>query len=253
MLQHNIQNGPAITSKFFNLASTHPSWQDCIKEGIKKLNPDYVTKLLENENWLPGKEKIFNAFSIPIENINYVLFGESPYPRAISANGYAFWDANVKNIWSEKGLSKEVNRATSLRNMIKMFLLAENLLTDQTDQASIAAIDKSTLIQTNEELFGKFLQKGFLLLNASLVLQPDHVRKDARAWKPFIEHILHFLIEKRPHVEFILFGNIANEIDSLITQPCVKKIYAEHPYNISFIKNAQVLDFFRPLHILHKE
>lgn len=251
MLSHHIENSLTVTPEF-TLQNVHPSWHACIKEALTKLHPDYLNKLLTTDNWLPGKDKIFNAFSIPVEKVNYILFGESPYPRVQSANGYAFWDANVKNIWSEKGLSKEVNRATSLRNMIKMFLVAEGLLTTKTDQPSIANLDKTHLIQTNDELFQKFLSNGFLLLNATLVLQPTHVRTDAKRWKPFIEHVLQYLLEKNPNVEFILFGNIANEIDSLITKPGTKKLYAEHPYNISFINNAVVLDFFRQFHILNK-
>ncbi len=179
------------------------------------------------------------------------MFGESPYPREKSANGYAFWDAAVTNLWSETGLSKMVNRATSLRNIIKMLLIAENRLDpNHTGQADIAALEKRDLIQTNHALFNNLLKHGFLLLNASLVLRPNEVRKDARAWKPFLKHIIQFLIEKRPDVGFILLGNIANEIDPLITQSATHKFYAEHPYNISFINNPTVLDFFRPLHLL---
>jgi uracil-DNA glycosylase len=252
MLSNHNEN--CVTSTLeFSLANVDRSWHDCIKQALTKMHPDYLNKLLSADDWLPGKNNIFNAFSLPVDKVNYVLFGESPYPRIQSANGYAFWDANVKNIWSEKGLSKEVNRATSLRNMIKMFLLADGRLTQQTDQPAIAALDKSDLVQTNDELFQKFLKKGFLLLNATPVLQSTPVRLDARAWKPFISHIMHFLIEKRPCVEFILFGNIANEVDSLIAQPGLKKLYSEHPYNISFINNTNVLDFFRPLCILRKE
>ena len=46
----------------------------------------------------------------------------------IFANGYAFWDAAVNELWSDNGLSKAVNRATSLRNFIKMLLVTEGAL-----------------------------------------------------------------------------------------------------------------------------
>lgn len=235
----------------FNLQSVDPSWRHPILEGLEKVDPLYLNQLSHHKDWLPGPEKIFNAFSLPVNQINYVLFGESPYPRKDSANGYAFWDAAVTNLWSPSGLSKPVNRATSLRNIMKMLFVAEGILTPkQTGQEAIAMIDKRHLVQTNHEFFTHLLQKGFLLLNASPVLQSSPVQKDARAWLPFLKHILEFLHQQRPNVELILLGRIANEIDKLIDHFEIKKLYAEHPYNISFITNQTVLDFFKPLHLL---
>jgi uracil-DNA glycosylase len=244
---------------FFSLTSVDPSWHPCLLEALHQMDPDYLKQLHHNQNWLPGPEKIFNAFSLPVNQIHYVLFGESPYPRAASANGYAFWDAAVTQLWSKTGLSKQVNRATSLRNIIKMLLVTEKLLLPhETSQAAIAALDKQRLIQTNEELFNRFLQQGFLLLNASLVLRlgqdqgPGQVLKDARAWQPFLKYILEYLFHKRPHVQLILLGNIANQIDKLIDHFEIKRLYAEHPYNLSFISNPEIQKFFNPLNILIK-
>src|SRR5690348_6563289 len=94
-----------------NLNTVDNSWKSCITDALNQLDPQYLEKLLQNEHWLPGPDKIFNAFSLPVDKVNYVLFGESPYPRAHSANGYAFWDAAVAELWSPTGLSKPVNRA----------------------------------------------------------------------------------------------------------------------------------------------
>lgn len=235
----------------FNFNHVDPSWHACIKEALSKVDPTYLNKLYQHTDWLPGANNIFNAFSIPVTQVNYVLFGESPYPREHSANGYAFWDAAVTDIWSEKGLSKAVNRATSLRNIMKMLLVSEGLLKpEKTSQEDIAMLDKKRLVRTNHEFFYNLLNHGFLLLNASLVLQSTPVKKDANAWQPFIHHILHFILKKNPSITLILFGQIANTIDKLIDYPNITKLYAEHPYNLSFVNNKNVLDFFRPLHLL---
>lgn len=235
----------------FNLNAIHPSWRPCIEQALTLLDPLYLETLYFSTEWLPGAQNIFNAFSLPVSETHYVLFGESPYPRAASANGYAFWDAAVGSLWSETGLSKTVNRATSLRNIIKMLLIAEGLLEPQsTSQQTIAQLDKQALIQTNAQLFNRLLSHGFLLLNATLVLRPNQVRKDAQAWQPFLQAILEFLVDSQPDVQLILFGNIANMIDKLICHLPVKKIYTEHPYNLSFIHNPQVIDFFKPFHLL---
>lgn len=240
-----------------NLNTIHPSWLPCIAKSLLKMDQNYLA-LLENEtNWLPGKEKIFNAFSEPLDNLKFILFGESPYPRQVSANGYAFWDDSVLNLWSETGLDKKVNRATSLRNIIKMLLVAGgHLPAGQTTQENIATLDKSNLVQTSQALFQRLLDHGFLLLNATPVLHPRHIMspsRDAKAWTPFMHELLMTIIEKKPDVCFLLLGNIAGKIDKILGNYAVKKIYAEHPYNISFITNPIILNFFAPLQLLEKQ
>ncbi len=235
----------------FNLASVDPSWHECLNRALTKMDAHYLEELYNNTDWLPGPNQIFNAFSIPLNQVNFVLMGESPYPRAHSANGYAFWDAAVNQLWTETGLSKAVNRATSLRNLIKMLLITEGKLDpQQTGQAAIAQVNKQGLVQTNQELFNNFLHHGFLLLNATLILKPDNVQKDARAWQPFIREVLWFLFDQNPSIQLILFGNIANTLDKFLNYKQIKRLYAEHPYNISFIHNENVMQFFQPLHLL---
>lgn len=242
-----------INFNLFNLDTIDPSWQTCLQEGLKAMNPTYLDHITQHTHWLPGPQNIFNAFSLPVEKVNYILLGESPYPRENSANGYAFWDAQVKELWSPLGLSKKVNRATSLRNIIKMLLVAEGALEPNcTGQSNIASLNKNQYVQTNEELFLNLLNQGFLLLNATLILQPGQVRKDALAWHPFLLHILHFLAAKNSNVQLILFGNIAHIIDKQINHLKIKRLYAEHPYNISFITNQNVIQFFKPMHLLHR-
>ena len=236
-----------------NFSVVDPSWQACLKRGLATVDPHYLQSLVSLYNWLPGPQKIFNAFSLPLSQVNYVLFGESPYPRQQSANGYAFWDNDVHDLWSAKGLSKQVNRATSLRNIIKMLLITEDLLTpDNTTQEAIANLDKSKLVQTNEEFFNNLLKHGFLLLNTSLVLQEQAPMKDAKAWAPFMSELLDCLLEHRPEATFILFGKIANTLQSILHHKPINVLCSEHPYNLSFITNPDILDFFRPLHLLRK-
>lgn len=242
------------TDHSFQLQPVDKSWRQCVAEGLQHMDRHYLNQLTKNKDWLPGPGKIFNAFSHPVNQINYVLLGESPYPRLESANGFAFWDAAVTDLWSPTGLSKAVNRATSLRNIIKMLLVAQGVLSPHhTGQEEISKLNKQSYVQTNHELFSNFLQRGFLLLNASPVLQSTPVKKDAKAWQPFLKYILEFLASKHPHVELILFGNIAIQIDKLIGHIKIKKRYMEHPYNLSFITNPTALDFFRPLNLLQKQ
>ncbi|MGC1181919.1 uracil-DNA glycosylase [Legionella sp.] len=218
---------------------------------METMDKNYLHQLMSQTNWLPGIDRLFAAFSLPLAKTNYILLGESPYPRPASANGYAFWDNAVEMLWSQNGLSTAVNRATSLRNWIKMMLLARgNLEATDTSQATIAKLDKSTLVQTGEQLFSRMMEKGILLLNASLVYSEGMVPYHARQWKPFMQSLFAQLALVKSTVQLILLGKIA-ETSSQDKLPV--GLIAEHPYNISFITNHNVIKFFKPLDLLSYE
>lgn len=210
------------------------------------MNQNYLQKLEKSDNWLPGKENIFNAFTLPFSQTKRILLGESPYPRKASAIGYAFWDGAVDNIFlddkapfSELKLSKSVNRATSLRNFIKMLL-------------SVSDPDSPKTV-TLSQLFQNLMKNGFLLLNASLVFDDkDTVKDHAKQWYPFMMNVLTRIYEKKPSVELLLFGKIAHLLNPYILQhhPNLKTLVAEHPYNLSFIKNPVVLNYFQQFNLI---
>src|SRR3990167_11233495 len=106
------------------ISQTNPQWHEILTEAMTQLDSHYLSEILTTKDWLPGREHMLAAFNQPLTNVRYILLGESPYPRSASANSHAFWDNAVNELWSETGLSKTVNRATSLRNFIKMLLLA---------------------------------------------------------------------------------------------------------------------------------
>jgi uracil-DNA glycosylase len=132
-------------------------WKDILGDALEAVDADYLSQLIKSDGWLPGIDNLFSAFRRDRLGVRYVLIGESPYPRAQSANGIAFYDGAVAELWSETGLSKSVNRATSLRNIIKTALLAEGYIErdpqGKISQASIATIDKSGMVQTMADLF----------------------------------------------------------------------------------------------------
>ncbi|MCC5015273.1 MULTISPECIES: uracil-DNA glycosylase [unclassified Legionella] len=229
------------------LEKVHPQWHKIVAQALEQVDKDYLLQLQNSSHWLPGINALFAAFSLPLSDTKYILLGESPYPRPESANGYAFWDNSVHNLWSQTGLSKEVNRATSLRNWIKMLLVARGDLQQDRSQAAIATLDKSHYWQTAEQFFISLINKGFLLLNASLVYSEDKVRFHAKHWRPFMHSLLTQLAQYNQTLQLILFGRIAEEIPEASFFSC---LIAEHPYNLSFISNPMVLEFFKPLDLL---
>lgn len=236
------------------LSVVHPSWHPLIDEALASMNPDYLHQLAAQNDWLPGSEQLLNAFRLPRDAVSFVLFGESPYPRAASANGYAFWDAAITSLWSPTGLDKRVNRATSLRNIIKMLLVADGRLQpEDTSQAAIAALDKSDLVQTATEFFHHCQSQGFLLLNASLVLQASRPpQKDAQEFEPFLTTLMQGLLKNRPEIKLVLLGRIAEDLSPRLPPQHTNRLIAEHPYNLSFIQNHEIIEFFKPLRLLVK-
>ncbi|MCP4875481.1 MAG: uracil-DNA glycosylase [Gammaproteobacteria bacterium] len=239
-------------------ANAHEDWRPILEESLSTLDPDYIESLLNDDSWLPGSDHLLAAFRRDRTGTRYLLIGESPYPRRESANGIAFFDAAVGSLWSEQGLSKPVNRATSLRNMIKTALLAEGRVSRDSDgkitQDAIAKLDKSEMIQTLAELFENLERAGFLMLNATPVLHPARKpAREARYWEAFLERLLE-LISPQPtqRINLLLWGKIAKLVEAMPVSSNYRKLVCEHPYNISFIDNPDMLQLFAELRVLRR-
>ena len=234
-------------------APVHHEWRKILTDALATVDPDYLQSLLQDDNWLPGASQLLSAFKRDRLGVRDLLIGESPYPRRESANGIAFFDAAVGELWSEQGLSKPVNRATSLRNILKTALLAEGLV-DKDDegkitQAAIAAIDKQRLVQTLDGLFANLQQSGLLMLNATPVLHPQRKPvQEARYWHAFLEQLLASIAQHTAaDITLLLWGKIAQQVEAMPASRPYRKLVCEHPYNLSFIDNPQMLDLFAGL------
>jgi uracil-DNA glycosylase len=234
------------------------SWRPCLLAGLDammKASPGYLPALAA-DHYLPTEKRLFAAFALPLGQVRYVLVGEGPYPRAESATGVCFMDGAVQELWCESGLSKAVNRATSLRNFMKMLLVADGRL--QADNcggpamAPIAAAARTDgTIQTLAELQHNLGAHGFLLLNAALVFRP-HVAPavEARAWLPFLQTVLAALADRPQPPTLVLWGKIAEQLKKLPETSRFPQACAEHPYNLSFIEHEGMQKLFAPMRLL---
>ena len=233
----------------YNEWGVHPQWEDIIQHAFGMLDLTYWQELRSTSDWLPGLARVLAAFSRPLEGVRYILIGESPYPRAESANGYAFWDDAVVDLWGVNGLSARVNRATSLRNFIKMLLVAAGDLSDDVSAQAIMRLDMSCYHTTLSALFERMLASGFVLLNASLVYRESEVMHHAKQWQPFILSVLKQVSCIDPTIRLVLFGRVA---EKFVAATPLASVQAPHPYNISFIHNSDVIALFKPLNLLLK-
>ena len=229
------------------------SWEDILRDATMQLEESYRLFLEKDSGYIPDKKNYLNAFkTLPRDTVKYILFGQDPYPRAESASGYAFIDANVQNIFSDTGLSKEVNRATSLRNFVKMALVARgDLSLDDLSQSAIAAIDKTKLISSIDALRENFEKNGVLLLNTALIFtDKKSSSRHVKAWRPFVKTLLASL--ERQHPKLILFGTHAKALKKNLPLDFFETIELEHPYNHTFTGNQNALDLFGPMQLLDK-
>lgn len=240
-------------------SAVHDQWRSILIDALEVVDTDYLSQLLHSKDWLPGIDNLFSAFRRDRLGVRYVLIGESPYPRRQSANGIAFYDAAVNELWSETGLSKSVNRATSLRNLIKTALLAEGYVEmdsqGKISQASIARVDKSGMVKTLSAVFRALENNGFLMLNATPVLYPERKPSlEAKYWHGFLVRLLERLADSlNQTVTLVLWGKIAELIEPLEVADRYHKLVCEHPYNLSFIQNPKMKDLFREIRVLTKK
>jgi uracil-DNA glycosylase len=246
------------------LDQADPSWHPTLLRALAAMAKDDPLYLpaLASDQYLPNQNRLLAAFAQPIHRVRHVLVGEGPYPRAESATGVCFMDGAVKSLWSDQadgGLSKAVNRATSLRNFIKMLLVADGkLILADTGASAIAPIAAEAragdgcLILSLAQLQHNLTAHGFLLLNATLVFRP-HVPPtiEAKAWLTFLTVVLESLLQ-RPQAAptLVLWGKIAEAVDKLAPCAHFPRVVSEHPYNLSFIGNRDMQALFGPLRVL---
>ncbi|MFT5503476.1 MAG: uracil-DNA glycosylase [Gammaproteobacteria bacterium] len=248
-----------LIDRLLTQSDVHESWRIILRQSLTEVDQDYLNHLATDTHWLPGADSLFAAFRTDLLNLRYILIAESPYPRRESANGIAFFDATVESLWSENGLSKAVNRATSLRNIMKTAILAEGLQSadksGKLSQALIAEMDKQKLISTAPELFTGWQTAGFLLMNATPVLDPNRKpAKEALFWTAFLDTLLELIeIQSKYPIKLVLWGKIAASIDQLKGARHFERIQCEHPYNLSFIDNTEMRDLFASLKLLQKD
>jgi uracil-DNA glycosylase len=229
------------------------SWDDILNQAFDALDKEYQEFLDKDSGYIPNKDNYLNAFkTLPAEDVKYILFGQDPYPRVESASGYAFIDSNVKTLFAPNGLSKEVNKATSLRNFIKMLLVSMGRLSSQdTSQQAIARIPKDDLINSIDELRINFEKNGVLLLNMALVFtDKKDSTKHIKEWRGFIEVLLSKLQNR--DITLILFGNHAKDIQKRFDLSSFHIIHTPHPYNTSFITNKDAQNLFGSMKLLEK-
>jgi len=107
---------------------------------------------------------------------------------------------------------------------------------------------------TLAELFQNLERTGFLMLNATPVLHPERKPvNEARYWLQFLERLLALIVQNSSHrITLLLWGKVAKLVEAMPASADYQKLVCEHPYNISFIDNPEMLQLLAELQVLQK-
>lgn len=194
---------------------------------INTLYVDLQTLVSQSEEIIPNPEQIFNVFRyMEPEQVKVVLFGEDPYPRRSSANGVAFWDAEIKT-WNNK------TNGNSLKNILKAMLVSKGLAVYQTPISECRELANENNYVTPPELFEQWLDQGILLLNTALTFTGNIEKKKHFAfWMPFHRALISALNNRMEVPYYILWGKKAQKWESIISDSAsrpAKIIRQGHP------------------------
>ncbi len=191
------------------------SWELFLKDAIdfSAFYSELNTLLKNTEFITPQPELIFNVFHlVNPEDVRCVLFGEDPYPRRSSANGVAFWDAEIKS-WQDK------TNGNSLKNILKALLTADGLADYNTPITHCREIALERQLKSPQELFQLWLSQGVLLINTSLTFAgPAQKKIHFEFWRPFHRAVIAALNKRAESPYYILWGKKAQAWESTILQ-----------------------------------
>ena len=226
------------------LLPAHESWHSLLLDALGNMDGDFLHRLNTNRNWLPGVEKCFAAFAVPRNRVRVVWLGESPYPRQESAAGISFYDAAIGPVFRPDGkLTTQINKTTSLRNILKAWFIAiDRLQIDRTKSCHIGCMNKEGLITNLRELFCRGERAGWLWLNAGLSLRTDGTaskRAQIEAWRPLIRCVLQDV--SRRGATTVLLGKFSERFQCLVNDPQI----APHPCMEPFVRCENMHAFLR--------
>lgn len=130
----------------------HESWLPYLNEvGNYYMYPDILT------DYYPKREDVFNAFSIPFDDVKVVILAQDPYPKEGQATGFAF-------------------------------AVPEN----KSKPASMRIIEKELGKPIQKDL-QNWVSQGVLLLNTALTVQKGQAASHIEHWRKFTEHVIYSL------------------------------------------------------------
>ena len=184
------------------------NWKDFILQEAKQPYFQKMWSFLKNEyvnkNIFPPRNKIFTCFQyFDFEATKVVIVGQDPYYTKGYANGLAF----------------AVNRNCALpKSLINIFKEIKN---------------EYGKVSTDQTLIS-WAKQGVLLLNRTLTVEENKPNSHKTiGWDIFTNNLIRFINENTKNIVFVLWGNNAKQLKSLIDPNKHKIITCAHPSPLS--------------------
>lgn len=194
---------------------TPSGWATKLRGFVLSSDFDNILETLQKDRdngkrFTPPLKYVFKAFEeCPEKELKIVMIGQDPYPHMGVADGIAF----------SCGLTQKPQ--PSLKNMFE-------------------AIEKTVYqgYPTHQDPdLTRWSNQGVLMLNSALTTQIDKVGTHYDIWKDFIMYVIDMLNLTNSGLIFILMGQKAQELDSMIGQNhYVFKI--SHPASAAYTKTV---------------
>jgi len=181
-------------------------WKEVLKEKFQMPYFEQIVFFLKQEK-LGGKtiyppgSLIFNAFAkTPFHRVKAVILGQDPYHGQGQAQGLCF------------SVPEGKTPPPSLVNIFKEL-----------------HSDLGISIPSSGNL-EKWADQGVLLLNAMLTVRSGEPASHSRiGWESFTDEVIRIISEKKSNVVFLLWGNFAQQKQSLIDETRHHVLKAAHP------------------------
>lgn len=153
----------------------------------------------------PAPPQLFTAFQLtPYENVKIVILGQDPYHGPNQAHGLAF------------SVPKGERIPPSLRNIFKE-------LEADTD-----------VVPPSHGNLEHWAMQGILLLNTVLTVRAGQGNSHrGKGWEVFTDAAITYLNQREKPIVFLLWGNNAQQKETLITNPAHLVLKAAHPSPLS--------------------
>jgi uracil-DNA glycosylase len=198
----NMEN---VQLEYFLCESLGMSWKEQLSDEFEKIYwkelLDFVRHEYQQAEVYPMQEKVFSAFEMcPFEDVKVVVVGQDPYHGKGQAHGLAF------------SVQSGTAVPPSLRNIYKEL---ENDCGCEMSQHG----DLTT-----------WARQGVLLLNATLTVRAGEAGShQGKGWEQFTNAVLQCISKKQEHVVFLLWGNYAQEKETLLDATKHLVLTAPHP------------------------
>jgi len=200
----------------------HKSWYELFDKELNN-SLEKVINYLQDSNFTPELDIIFNTFLIPVSKVKVVIVGQDPYPQPNYATGLAF------------AVPTQDHDRPSLK------IIRNELFRCYGDITIDVNLDRT---------LNSWLNQGIMLLNASLTCEMYKSNTHSKIWRPFIIEVFKYLKDK--NIVYALLGSKAQSFKKYINGQVIETY---HPMYDIYKKNNYFVgsDIFSDINLKLKE